>query len=181
MSPSLVCRSRAYSRPPLPTAAPQPPQQEDAGHRPLPAPSPSWGERTLGVRASALPILSWRCYATHGPACRPHRPTALRSRADAAAESNGQRTDPSRVLPQPPQRAEAAPVAIVPKCLCVQTASARRTRHVSARGPCLLSCNCHVRRTRSLATTLPDVRHVSPPTRKREGAGASPGSLSYDG
>src|SRR5437588_6307599 len=84
-------------------------------------------------------------------------PSALPCRAVPALGSNGWRRLPSRVLLLPPRREEAERLALHRRCLCVQTANACRTGRAFV--------------------TLPPL--VSPPARKREDAGASPGSPSY--
>ena len=79
----------------------------------------------------------------------------LPSRAAAARESSDWRTHPSQLL-LPPRREEAGLLALHPNSLCVRTANACRAGH-------------------AFGTPPPP---VSPPTRKREDAGASPGSPS---
>jgi hypothetical protein len=104
-------------------------------------------------RRSAVPGLS----AIRVPACTWHMPSALPCCAVLVLGSNGWRRLPSRVLLLPPRREEAERLALHPCCLCVRTANACRTGRAFV--------------------TLPPL--VSPPARKREDAGASPGSLSY--
>jgi hypothetical protein len=94
--------------------------------------------------------------AIRGPARMPRRPTAPRRRAVSARESSASRRHPSQVLPLPPRRQEAKPFEPDPNRRCVRTANACRTGHVFV--------------------TLP----LLTPARKREDAGASPGSLSRD-
>jgi chaperonin subunit len=84
-------------------------------------------------------------------------PSARPCRAVSALGRNGWRRLPSRVLLLPPRREEAEWLALHPRCLCVQTANACRTG-------------------RAFVTLRP---LASPPARKREDAGASPGSPSY--
>src|SRR2546430_17699365 len=82
-------------------------------------------------------------------------PSALPCRAVFVLGSNGWRRLPSRVLLLPPRREEAERLALHPRCLGVRTANACRTGRAFV--------------------TLPPL--ASPPARKREDAGASPGSL----
>jgi hypothetical protein len=117
-----------------------------------PAPARRQLKRPLLGRGSAAPALS----ATRVPAYTWHMPSALPCHAGSALGSNGWRTLPSRVLLLPRRREEAQRLTLHPRCLCVRTANAYRTGHAFV--------------------TLPPL--VSPPARKREGAGASPGSSS---
>jgi hypothetical protein len=121
------------------------------GFLPLPSRAPPGPKLGLLGRASAAPASS----AIHLRACTPHMRTALPSRAAAARESSDWRTHPSQLL-LPPRREEAGLLALHPNSLCVRTANACRAGH-------------------AFGTPPPP---VSPPTRKREDAGASPGSPS---
>jgi hypothetical protein len=105
------------------------------------------------VRRSAAPVWS----AIRVPACTWHMPSGRPSRAVSALGSNGWRRLPSRVLQLPPRHEEAERLTLRSRCLCVRMANAYRTGRAFV--------------------TLPPL--VSPPARKREDAGASPGSLSY--
>ena len=122
------------------------------GFLPLPARTPPGPKRDLSGRASAAPASS----AIHVRACTPHMRTALPSRAAAARESSDWRTHPNQVLLLPPRRAEAELSALHPSSLFVRTANECRTAHAFVTPP----------------------SPVSPPTRKREDAEASPGSPS---
>src|SRR5436190_14071713 len=119
----------------------------------LPTPARRRLKRALQRRGSAARASS----AIRVPACTWHMPSAHPCRAVSALGSNGWRRLASRVLLLPPRREEAERLALHPRCLCVQKANACRTGRAFV--------------------TLPPL--ASPPARKREDAGASPGSPSY--
>jgi hypothetical protein len=150
---SSVASVSGPSRFALLVGAPQPSRPAGVAFPLLRAPARRRLERALLGRGSAAPVSS----ATRVPACTWRMPSALPCRAVSGLGSNGWRRLPSRVLLLPPRREEAERLTLHPRCLCVRTANACRTGHAFV--------------------TLPPL--VSPPARKREDAGASPGSLSY--
>src|SRR5438552_2445623 len=128
--------------------APPPPRSGGAVLPPLPALARLRPKRALSGRGSAAPALS----ATRVPACTWHMPSALPCRAVSAPGSNGWRRLPSRALLLPPRREV---VSTAPLALSLRAGGQRWSNE-----PCFRDA-------------LP---LASPPARKREDAGASPGS-----
>src|SRR5439155_19101474 len=134
----------------LPVGALLPSRSLGGGCLPLLALARLRPDRALRGRGGAVPAAS----AIGVPACTPCRRTVLPSRAVSARESSGRRRPASQVLLLPPRHRGAEPLIVHASCPCVRTANAGRTGHAFVTLPLLLTS-----------------------ARKREDAGASPGSL----
>ncbi len=148
--PPVTCRRRGKRLMLLGVGALLPSRPLCVGCLPDPALARLQPNRALRARGGAVSTAS----AIRVPAYKPHTPTGLPSRAVSARESSGPRRPASRVLLLPPRRLGAEPLLVRESCRS-RTASVCRTGHAFVTLPLLLTS-----------------------ARKREDAGASPGSPS---